>query len=445
MKFPGWRKLVILGATTIACLAAWLLPESKPAAVAGRLGFEEFMLALAASGLLVCVTVVGALPPARRRLVAFRGAAVGLGVTAAVLTAEGIAFLLPVRHPMDNPFYLYSGQGTEASEELPYERPAHLHWEGLSRGDLAILNHDADPYATHVTFVTDHEGFHNSRDLTRADLIFIGDSFTEAANLAEEESFVWRMAAARGQTARNLGRAGYTGPTELIVLRKYGLKCRPKFVIWQLTEANDLNDALVYQNWVTAGRPPYRSVRPPEPASSRESWKEHSPTWRLFCWLRKPPLWRLRGTFEDRDGTVHQLRFLDLPTGRQSPVDHPGWPILALSLREGAMLLRAEKIPLLVLHIPMKARGLGPAVRWDPEIAAKSGPSPDLPEANTLAAHLRKLCDELKVPFLDATPELRAAAAAGDLVYQPFDTHLSAIGHQVVTAALVRELRKMEK
>jgi hypothetical protein len=126
-------------------------------------------------------------------------------------------------------------------------------------------------------------------------------------------------------------------------------------------------------------------------------------------------------------------------------VQHPGWPILADSLREGVQFLRSEKIPLLVLHIPMKPRGLGRRLQLQPEVQAEVGWYPDLPEQMTLASHLQKLCAELDVPFVDATPFLRAAAANGDLVYQPFDTHLSVEGHHVVTAALVEQLRKLEK
>src|SRR6185369_5953031 len=136
------------------------------------------------------------------------------------------------------------------SDDLPFERPAHLHWEGLSRGDLAILNQDDDPYATRVTFVTDHEGFRNGRDQDRANLVFLGDSLTEAGNLPEDDTFVRRTATAMNTTARNLGRAGYTAPTELIVLRKYGLTCRPRAVVWQIAESNDLVEAVMFQNWL---------------------------------------------------------------------------------------------------------------------------------------------------------------------------------------------------
>jgi hypothetical protein len=445
MRGLSRRDWLILAAAGILFLAAWLLPRPKAEAVAGRLDYLQFLLALLATGLLATVALVWLAPPARRRRTAFRATALWLGIGTALLVCEAIAALLPARHLMDNPWYLFSDQGVTGSNDLPFERPPHLHWEGLSRGDLAILHDDADPYATRVAFVTDHQGFRNSKDLERADLIFIGDSFTEAGNIPEDDTFVQKTAAALGRSVRNLGRAGYTGPTELLVLRKYGLTCRPRMVVWQLTESNDLIEAAVYQDWVQAGRPPYQRLLPQRQPRSSSSWQVYSPTWRLFSCLREPRPWPLRGTFKDGTGRVHEIRILELPAQAHSPVDHPGWPMLADSLREGAQLLRAEKIPLLVLHIPMKPRGLGPRLELQPELAAEVGRYPDIPEPMTLAFHLQKLCDELGIPFVDATPLLRRAAAAGELVYQPFDTHLSVEGHRVVTAALVEQLRKLQK
>ncbi|MGH7174219.1 MAG: hypothetical protein ACRELF_11900, partial [Gemmataceae bacterium] len=329
----------------------------------------------------------------------------------------------------------------------PFERPAHLHWQGLSRGDLAILNDDADPYATPVTFVTDHEGFRNSQDRTQADLIFLGDSFTEAGNLPEDQTFVQRTATALGQSTRNLGRAGYTGPTELIVLKKYGLPCRPRTVVWQFYEGNDLAEAMWFAQWTAQGHPDYFELigRPnPRKGPYATGWQQHSPTWRLFCALREARPWPFRGTFEDRHGRLHEVRFLEMPWQMHSPVKHPGWPVLAQSLRDGARCLRDEKIRLVVLHIPMSARGLASdRLRFAAEMHV--GPAWDIPEPLTLATHLHQLCDELGVSFVDGMPLLRAAAAAGDLVYLPFDTHLSAEGHGVIAAALVETLRTARK
>ncbi len=445
-RFLTARDLVLLCGAVTLCLVAWELPIPKDAAVAGRLSYAEFLLALLASGLLLGIVVVLLPPPEGRRLMLFRVLAIALGGGGALLGWELIFWLLPAGRLTENPFFMNFKGGVEASDDLPFVRPPHLHWEGWSRGDLNHSRLDWDPYATRITFVTDHEGFRNHRDLTQADLIFVGDSFTEAGNMAEEQTYVRRTEVALGRVARNLGRAGYAPPTELIVLKKYGLKCRPRAVVWQVAESNDLTESAMYQDWVAGGRQSYLAQGIAGKGQISQ-WERFSLTWRLFCLLRTHRPWPLRGSFQDRAGQFHEVRFYDFPNPAvHSPVGHPGWPILAQALQEGAQLLRQEKIPLILLLIPTKFRGLGSAIEHpEAPVALPDADSWEIPESQTLACHLKQLGDKLEVPFVDMTPAFRKSAAAGDLPYLPRDTHLSSLGHQIVSDALVEPLRSALK
>jgi len=60
---------------------------------------------------------------------------------------------------------------------------------------------------------------------------------------------------------------------------------------------------------------------------------------------------------------------------------------------------------------------------------------------STIAAHLEALCGELGVSFVDATALLRAHADQGELVYLPFDTHLSPKGHTIIADRLAEAIR----
>jgi hypothetical protein len=114
----------------------------------------------------------------------------------------------------------------------------------------------------YVHYRTDEHGFRNPLGLERADVVFIGDSFTEAGPLPEEETFVRRIEAASGVPAVNLGRSHYGAQQELIVLERYGLAYRPRAVVWVLFEGNDLADARRFAEW-------QRDPASPEPFSSR--------------------------------------------------------------------------------------------------------------------------------------------------------------------------------
>jgi hypothetical protein len=76
------------------------------------------------------------------------------------------------------------------------------------------------------------------------------------------------------------------------------------------------------------------------------------------------------------------------------------------------------------------------------EAAQNMRPGQEIPPEATLAFYLDKLCGELHVPFVDATPALIDATAAGELVYLPFDTHLSPQGHEIVSHLVVKAMRK---
>src|SRR5438132_8459744 len=133
MKGPhvSARGVFVLSGAAIAFLAAWGLPGPKSdPAVDGRLNYVESLLALLSGGALVSTAVVVLMPPACRRAVGFRLSAVWLGAVAAALAVEVAAYWLPQRHSLDNPWYLMTGQGVEPADDLPFERPAHLHWEG---------------------------------------------------------------------------------------------------------------------------------------------------------------------------------------------------------------------------------------------------------------------------------------------------------------------------
>jgi hypothetical protein len=446
-------KVLCVGAAALVCVAAWVVPGHKQGAVAGRLAYWQFLLALVATAGFVSALILALAPATRLRPVAFRIAAVWLGVLSAILIWEGAAYLMPPRHEMDNPWYILTRRGVQESEDmLPFERPPHLKWEGMSRGDLAILNHDDDPSARPVSFATDFEGFRNGQDIEQADLIFLGDSFTEAGNVPEEETFVRLTAQATGLSTRNLGRALHTGPTELLVLKKYGLKCQPRIVIWQLTEANDLEEAVDYRDWIAAGRPNFfdwllheRYQLPREQTNDggarTQSWERRSPTFRLFSWLRTPKPWTLSGTFCDKAGQDHEVRFSCWILQQHIPVNHAGWPLLEQSIKDGAKLLRDHQIRLIVVHIPVKIRVVEPWLRLSDAAKARR-PQREFPPEMTLAYYLNRLCRELDVPFVDATPALKDATAAGELVYLPFDTHLSPRGHEIVSKLVVDALRK---
>lgn len=431
----------------LASILTWIAPENKPNAVLGRLNYLQFWLALAFAAATLSALVVALIPAANRRKTGFKVLTIWIGFGLALLVVEWAAYLWPAKGKSINPWYYLTSESTD----LPFERPPHFEWRGLSRGDLTLSDGIEDPNAQMVSFRTDMQGFHNNSDLEQADLVVIGDSFAEAGNLPVEDNFTTRVGARLGLQSRNLGRAGYTAPTELIVLKKYGLPAGPKIVVWQIAASNDLAESVDFDEWIAFGRKSYGAALGEDAISGREAWRYRSPTYFLFAHLRNhdPLSWPFDGifggTFKNDRGKEVPIRFLINPSLRQPARGHPGWGTFSSSLLEGAAACQTRQIQLVVVLIPSKFRVYGPYTKFSSAVAAQVAALPGFPKEVGLAPILRAFCGTNGISFIDTTPALKEKAAAGKLVYLPFDTHLSALGHQVVADLLVSHLLALEQ
>ena len=77
--------------------------------------------------------------------------------------------------------------------------------------------------------------------------------------MPEGETFVQLVGRSLGARVRNLGRAGYSAPSQLVVLERNGLRTGADTFVWQLAESNDLEEARLYEryleprNWLAEG------------------------------------------------------------------------------------------------------------------------------------------------------------------------------------------------
>ena len=416
----------------------YVFVDPKPAAVLGRFNYWQFLLFLAGIAGTLSILPVALVKPTRRKQVCLKITAIWSGLIVGLIMGETIAWFMPGKYQMDNPWYILAGGGVKISDALMWERPSHLEWKGFSRGDLAAK--DVDPYGSYIEFKTDFEGFRNSQDIHKAEMIFIGDSYTEAGNLPEEQTFPRLVSRLLNLTTRNLGRAGYSPSSELIVLKKYGLKCKPRIVIWQIAESNELEEEIIFRQWQLQGCPPLLDPKYEVlgKASRIQVWQRYSPSYILFNLLRTPTAWPLEGIFIDQNRQEHPMRFLGLPSRKQLPQGHPGWPLLSESIRQGQAIASAAQIRLVVLLIPMKARIMGHVMRkW---IRGQFEPAEDIRRDQSLAHYLASLCHRLGITFIDTSLVLRASAREGEMVYLPFDTHLSFQGHVIIANMIVDAL-----
>jgi hypothetical protein len=103
-----------------------------------------------------------------------------------------------------------------------------------------------------IDWITDEDGFRNKDTIRFSDVLVIGDGMIEDGDNVGD-TFPARLAKhLQAANVRNLGTGGY-GPFQYIeVLKRYGLKRKPRVALIAFNEGNDLTDVETYIKWKMA-------------------------------------------------------------------------------------------------------------------------------------------------------------------------------------------------
>jgi lysophospholipase L1-like esterase len=319
-----------------------------------------------------------------------------------------------------------SGTVNKADPEL-----IHVHWPGSTYqgevvGNLVQMGiADAKPYRVDVRY--DHNGFRNDRDLERAEVAAIGDSFIEAAILPIEDGVVKQLEQRLDTDVVNLGQAAYGLKQELGVLRRFALPLRPRLVLWFLFGGNDLRDVETYE-W---------QKRNLDSATGSPSLKE-----RMFLRNGLLALSALTtpsfddsaagalsssGVFRRADGVRERMYF----GAGCGPWNEHQWKVATETLAEADRLTRAAGATFVVVYITRKFRIYRDHVELEPGSEASTWTVNDLPQV------LGKWCGEQGIHYLDLTPRLAEAVARGEHPHLVDDVHWNARGHALAADAVV--------
>jgi lysophospholipase L1-like esterase len=316
--------------------------------------------------------------------------------------------------------------------DLIHIHSPHTHYQGIVSGNLARLGIPSPArYAVDVAY--DHNGFRNDVDFTHADIVAIGDSFVEGAEVSQQETVVAQIGRTLGVSIANLGQSNYGPQQELVVLQRYGAPLLPKVVVWFMFGGNDLSDAGSYewrrQHLATLVGPPSVSMR----SFSRNALIAFARLTTPKRRVASPTARRQSAVFEDsEEGPI--VLYLDAPEGPWRPKQWETTASALLRAREVTAKMGAE---FLVVYIPRKLRVYRGFLRADPDSVAQTWPLNDLPRV------VADWCREHGVGFLDSTLALRKAVASGTSVYLADDVHWNAAGHAVVAGAVAEWIRAM--
>ncbi len=317
------------------------------------------------------------------------------------------------------------------------------------------------------TVVMDEEGFCNGRWSSAAqprqrDLVALGDSFTWCTGVEPDQSWPALVATRLDASAINLGSPGIGLYEHLEILRRFGLPRRPRVVVLNYYEGNDLRDAQSFQQYreavgAGAGAPARRALK-------GRPLGRHSYAYNLV----------VVGSRAIHHGIRRILfRVAGIPTGEEAPPDFryrlrlPGGDIpfnkgnvdqdevraaralrsgdldpviLAAALDEFVRLSREHRFVPIVAYTPSAYTAYEGQVDFqDPELSEL------MPWfSRRQREYLATKGEEMGFAFVDLTPEFQRAArdsGSENLLFFPGVLHLTARGHEVAAAALAAALR----
>lgn len=356
----------------------------------------------------------------------------------------------------DNPYF----QGTDPcwnllDPELGFIHKPFIKWEGFAY---------SDPGAHYIVYRTDENGFRNPLGIHSAQIVFVGDSFTEAGNMPEKDTFVQVVASRLNVTAVNLGHIFYGPQQELKVIQRYAFRYSPETIVWVIFEANDIGDAEKYKSDFLQSSQNLFSQKEQRSKFSYRTFKKSinrqiRSTLIFKCFqslyhslyletISKGKIYHeLHGTFPTSENKIERVDFF-VPYKPNIINEMPqGWKETKDSIFRGLQLCRDRKIHLIIVFIPEKLRVMGPFTSFSSKTTLdKYIPGGKWENEHDFSSELAKYCKDIGCDFIDARKALIEKAKSGQLVYSArYSYHLDTVGHLVIADLVVEKILNYTK
>ena len=325
------------------------------------------------------------------------------------------------------------------------------------RGKIVPLSPDQDRVVAHIHMMTDANGFRNSPpEKATYDIVALGDSFTRASGVASP----WpQLLAEHTQSdVLNLGEVGYGPQEELEILRQYGLKKKPQWVILAYFEGNDLYDAGSYEQ-----SNPFILAR-----FGRYIWNQGMEAWKERqngSQVEASPNYRYPITIsihnKDLEIAFFSYYFSWLSVDRQEIELSKNYRLVKETMLQMQELSEAEGARFLLVYMPSKEHVYLPYLT-DPDVLANvfsDVPTLAVDEAGFLQFAAERATPELtrqhmddqvnlltdfaaehNILHLDLTSTFQEEAGTGTELYYSFDTHLNQNGQDLAAQSIASYL-----
>jgi hypothetical protein len=399
--------------------------------------------------LLLAIAVLCVALARDKKIAAFRTIVVGVTLVLAVgmLEATAAMHLLHWKLTLE---HLFGEDGQMAwkydpDPALGWKRIPNDKWQSPSISDIEGGFSMRRARDETLTFTYDAYGYRNPRTVPRADVVLIGDSYIEGANVDDGEVVARRLEAKLGAPVENMGVAGYGTLQNLIALDKDSPKLDPKVAVFFFFEGNDLYDDFKIEAMWNIWQPDYAAS--PQGMARFHEYSQRSFVKNMLHYLmrwadpiapNKAPFW---GAIKSGPRRGERVLFADYAAIAWSDWVNARWQSALGAMRKAAAIAQGRGVTPVFVFLPIKERVYWPYVELAPKAGMESW------SFWPIRDDFAKFCRDLNVPCLDLTEPFQADVAAGGMPYLPTDTHWSPEGHEKVAALLaplLRDLRRNE-
>ena len=330
---------------------------------------------------------------------------------------------------------------TRAPDVLYFHRPGSVGFEVARMGDFKPSLVRYNEY-----------GFRGESPAgsTRPIVVLMGDSFVEARQVNEKQSFSGLLTDQfKKYTFVNAGCSGFTTTTEYLLLKNRVLGLKPRKVILFFT-FNDYADNFIYEGGYFHHSEIFSKTAPHElipelgdsisPKRTLEFLKVHSAiVGNMARFLSVKPKAQL-AIPPDKSLFQHSFKAVNTPTDK---LDNEGRMVLEFThrgLAQIAAMASNNYIEFSVFIIPLPTQVS--SWEWSPGKRDYYGyKKDDFDDSLVYQLRLKSFCNTAGIECIDLLPDFRAASSPGSTIFLPYDGHFTEKGHRVVAGAVARYLR----